>query len=211
MTITYAEFKKRYPIGKDVASPEGLFRGECVSYVRQYMLQVHGFSSGPLGHAINIPDNKTFLSAYKKVSSPRVGDLMFWGDDAGNWTGIHGHTAIYDGNGMMYNQNYNGSRVISKNPIFTPGFKGYYRPKGFKMERTALKRLIKAMQNRDVNADDEKKYLGKDPNDVIIEIDNWDIENGRSYSQTVDRLEKQIDDLENQSFEPVTETLYRKK
>lgn len=127
--ITYKEFKKKYPPGSSVASPEGTFKGQCVSLVRQYMLQVDGFKSGPLGDAAQIPYNPTFLKAYEKVKKRQVGDLMFWGNDAGTWTGPAGHTAIYDGGSTMYNQNYNNSLKVSFNTLFTPGFIGYYRKK----------------------------------------------------------------------------------
>jgi hypothetical protein len=128
--MTYSEFKATYPIGSSIASPEGTFLGECVSYARQYMRSVHGFISGPIGHAAQIPYNKTFLAAYEKVFTPQVGDLIFWGDDAGTWTNEYGHVAIYDGPGMMMNQNYGSNGKVTRNAIFQPGLIGYYRLKG---------------------------------------------------------------------------------
>lgn len=127
--MNYQQFKTNFAPGSSVASPEGAFMGECVSYARQYMALVHGFKSGPIGHAAQIPYNRTFLTAYEKVSAPQVGDLIFWGDDAGNWTNEYGHVAIYDGPGMMMNQNYGSSGKVSRNAIFLPGLIGYYRLK----------------------------------------------------------------------------------
>ena len=63
------------------------------------------------------------------------------------------------------------------------------------MQKTALKRLVKAMLNRDVSKEDNDKYLGRDPNAVIMDIDNWAIKNGRTYSQTLSRLNKQLNDV----------------
>lgn len=159
--ITYADFKKKYPVGSSVASPEGLYKGECVSYVRQYMQQVNGFLSGPLGNAVDIPSNPAFLAFYRKVTTPRVGDLMFWGDDVGSWTGPNGHTAIYDGNSVMMNQNYNGSGVVSRNQVFTQGFIGYYRPKGEDMvTKTQITDLARAILGRQA-VDADLELVGK--------------------------------------------------
>jgi hypothetical protein len=130
---TYTQFKQDHPIGSSVAKPFAPFdfRGECVSYGLTKSVEVDGVPfNAPMGHAAQIPFNPTFLKYYEQVASPIEGDLMFWEDDAGNWTGPEGHMAVYDGGGYMMNQNYGGSRVISQNKVFTPGFIGYFRLKG---------------------------------------------------------------------------------
>jgi hypothetical protein len=130
--ISYPAFKKKYPIGKTVCSPEGTYCGQCASLVRTYMKEVHGVVTGPLGNAVDFADNSTFLKYYEKIPDKdrKSGDIMIWGNDPGTWTGEAGHDAIYDGNDYMYNQNFNGSLKVSRNKIFTPGFIGYYRKKG---------------------------------------------------------------------------------
>lgn len=141
MATTLAQFYQSHPIGTSVAKPFFPFDylGECVSYVLTKAVEVDGVPfSSPMGHAAQIPYNATFLRYYEPVSDPIEGDLMFWGDDPGTWTGPEGHTALYDSPGYMMNQNFNGSRVISRNKIFTPGFIGYFRRKGATMENEDL-------------------------------------------------------------------------
>ncbi len=132
--MTHAEFKAKYPHGVSVGKPFAPYDyvGECVSFVLRYMKEVHNVPvNAPLGHAAQIPYNSFFNQHYQKVaaSDRQVGDLMFWGNDAGSWTGVAGHTAIYDGDNKMYNQNWNGDGKVSTRTVFSPGFIGYYRPK----------------------------------------------------------------------------------
>lgn len=130
--MTHSAFKKKYPSGSSVGKPFPPYdyKGECVSFVLRYMREVDGVPvNAPIGHAAQIPYNSFFKQHYSKVSSRKIGDLMFWGNDDGNWTGPAGHTAIYDGNGKMYNQNWNGDKKVSTRSVFSPGFIGYYRPK----------------------------------------------------------------------------------
>lgn len=152
--ITYSQFKAKYPPGSSVASPEGTYKGQCVSYVRQYMAQVHGVETAPLGNAVDFATNPTFLKYYEKVPSRKVGDIMIWGDDPGSWTGTAGHDAIYDGYDKMMNQNYDNSLVVSRNTIFSPGFIGYYRLKGEYMDKPTKAEVESAFD-----------YIGREPTD----------------------------------------------
>lgn len=210
--MTYQDFKKKYPVGSSVASPEGTFKGECVSLVRMYMKEVHGFVSGPLGNAVDIATNPVFLSAYKKVASSdrKPGDLMFWGDDAGNWTGIYGHTAIYDDYNRMYNQNYANSRVVSFNDTFSPGFIGYYRFKEEKMIQHLLNEnhldiLFKQFVNRKPTAIEKADHLKRGTLDYTLgKLFPARKDLGKVLAENAE-LKKQGD------FVMVTEQLYRKK
>jgi len=134
--MSYDQFKKSFPIGTSIGKPfpDYDYIGECVSYWLQKAVNVDGAPfNAPLGHAVDIPSNPTFLDYYYKVSDTekQIGDSMFWGD--GDMTGKEGHVATYDGSNYMMNQNYNGSKVISRNKVFTSGFLGYYRFKGGSM------------------------------------------------------------------------------
>ena len=164
--ITYPQFKAKYPPGSQVCSPEGTYCGQCVSYVRQYMAQVHGVKTAPLGNAVDFATNPTFLSYYRKVSDSerRVGDIMIWADDPGTWTGEAGHDAIYDGTDKMMNQNFDGSLKVSRNTIFSPGFIGYYRKKGDDVigNENHVKILFRQFVNREPTAAEIKDYKGKD-------------------------------------------------
>lgn len=146
MTISYTDFKKKYPIGSSVGKPFPPYDyvGECVSFVLHKMTEVDGAPIvSPLGHAAQIPHNDTFKEYYESVpaSERQIGDLMFWENDQGNWTGDAGHTAIYDGNDYMYNQNFNSSGKVSRDKIFTPGFIGYFRRKGGTMSKPNTQQL----------------------------------------------------------------------
>lgn len=132
--MEYPAFKIEYPVGSSINKPFPPydFWGECVSYILRKIVEVDGVPiNAPIGHAAQIPFNTTFLKYYEKIPTAerKPGDLMFWGNDAGNWTGEAGHAALYNGGNTMLNQNYNGSRVISINTIFNQGFIGYYRKK----------------------------------------------------------------------------------
>lgn len=92
------------------------------------------------------------------------------------------------------------------------------------MEKTAYKYLIKGVLNRSVTKEDEKKHLGKDPNDVILELVKWSEKHNRSYGQTVGQLNAEIKQLRTEiaalkkqlatkpaEYVEVTDKLYKKK
>ena len=116
--------------------------GQCVSYVRLYMEQVLGIKTAVWGNAVDYWTNPSVLKHFDKVSKPKDGDIVVWGDDAGNWTTQYGHIAIWY-QGQILNQNYGGSLRVSVNPMFYPGLLGYLRPKKAKEEEmTTAERAI---------------------------------------------------------------------
>lgn len=165
--MTHAEFKNKYPHGVSVGKPFPPYDyvGECVSFVLRYMREVHNVPvNAPLGHAAQIPYNSFFKQHYEKISDPRVGDLMFWGDGA--LTGAAGHTAIYDGNGKMYNQNWNSDRKVSTRDVFSSAFIGYYRPKNSNQGGNMA--LAPGQQDKLI-----KGMLGREPNPTELNDTNW--------------------------------------
>ncbi|WP_427007208.1 CHAP domain-containing protein [Pseudarthrobacter sp. H2] len=105
------------------------YAGQCVSYVRLYMEEVLGIPTAVWGNAVDYWTNATVLQRFDRVSNPQDGDIVVWGDDAGNWTGPEGHIAIWY-KGRLLNQNYGGSLKVTISSMFTPGLLGYLRIKG---------------------------------------------------------------------------------
>lgn len=126
--MTLEQFKNE-TLNKSYGNPKtNTYVGECVSYVRQYMEQVLGIKTAVWGNAVDYWTNPQVLQYFNKVSSPKDGDIVVYGDDPGNWTGPAGHIAIYY-KGQLLNQNYNNSRKVTINPMFSPGRLGYLRKK----------------------------------------------------------------------------------
>lgn len=105
------------------------YAGQCVSYVRLYIEEVLGIKTAVWGHAANYWTNPAVLVHFEKVATPQDGDIVVWGDDAGNWTTQYGHIAIWY-KGQILNQNYGGNLKVTLNSHFTEGLLGYLRPKG---------------------------------------------------------------------------------
>jgi hypothetical protein len=104
------------------------YAGQCVSYVRLYMEEVLGIKTAVWGHAVSYWTNPAVLKHFTKVATPQDGDVVVWGDDAGNWTGPEGHIAIWH-QGQLLNQNYGGNLKVTISKHFTQGLLGYLRPK----------------------------------------------------------------------------------
>lgn len=128
-----------------------------------------------------------FYMGHNRKNYFKLGDAVKKGQhiadvgSTGQSTGPHIHFEMSRG-GKMYNP----SSVLTK-----------YPSKEVKMQTTALNRLYRAMLNRDATDADRKKYLGTDPNEAIIEIDNWARANGRTYQQTVAARDRDIATLKS--------------
>lgn len=225
--MTYDEFKRTFPIGTSIGKPFPPYDyiGECVSYWLQKAVKVDAAPfNAPLGHAAQIPSNPTFLQYYEKIpdSERKVGDAMFWGD--GSMTGPEGHVAIYDGGEYMMNQNYNGSRVISRNNIFTSAFMGYYRIKGEDMtaiaDKTILTKLWVGYANQYPAPDSYLDYWNGTqmgvPNDVLDWLEKQPIHTelirkASEYDGLVDENVKLKEELAMQDGDFEEATVYVKK
>ncbi|WP_425005746.1 CHAP domain-containing protein [Mycolicibacterium sp. S3B2] len=136
MTISLEQFKNN-TLGQSVGKPrldwpgDAYYVGECVSYVRQYIEQVHGIKSENAGHAVGFWSSPFMLRHYDRITngSRKDGDILVWGDDPGNWTGKEGHIGISYG-GRILNQNFGGSRKVTINDFFSQGYLGALRLKG---------------------------------------------------------------------------------
>jgi len=130
-------------LGKSYGNPEptlwegkGTYVGECVSYIRQKLSAVEGVLIGSLGNAVDWANDKakaklaTLGYAWKPGDTAfKDGDILVWGDDDGNWTGKAGHISLWY-QGKLLNQNFNGSKRVSKNNFFPAGYLGRYTKKG---------------------------------------------------------------------------------
>lgn len=113
--------------GKGLANAAGTYRGECVSLVSQYLLQVYGIRTGAWGNAV---DYRAGGSAGRRLASLgftwrtdrafRNGDILVWGN------GTYGHVAVWY-NGKIFDQNYAGRRTAALDPFFSSGYLGYWR------------------------------------------------------------------------------------
>ncbi len=113
--------------GQSLANAAGTYRGECVSLVSQYLLQVYGIRTGAWGNAV---DYRAGGSAGRRLAglgftwhadrSFRNGDILVWGN------GTYGHVAVWY-NGKIFDQNYAGRRTAGLDPFFASGYLGYWR------------------------------------------------------------------------------------
>lgn len=162
MTVSLEVFKNN-TLGGSYGKPrldfvgDGWYVGECVSYVRQYMEQVQGVRSETAGHAVSYFKSQYMLKFYDQVTdgSRQDGDILVWADDRGNMTGPEGHIAIAYQQRIL-NQNYGGSRKVSINDFFAPGYLGALRRKGGDMPITTAQqdKTIKAFLEREPREDE---------------------------------------------------------
>ena len=177
--ISLEQFKAKYPIGSSVGNPgTNTYVGQCVSYVRRYIEEVHGIKTIINGHASNYYNSAFMAQHYDKVpqGQEQNGDILCWGNDAGTMTGAEGHIAIRYAPGQMLNQNYGGSLRVSINPFFSAGYQGALRLKpnqgGNNMagidatDLTAIYELGPLHRSR-TPGEGENVYLGKTANFVL--------------------------------------------
>lgn len=226
--ITFPQFVQQNPAGKTVASPEGTWAGQCVSLVRQMLLQIYGFNQGPMGDAVDFASaaNQAKLATigltWKTDTNFQDGDILVWGDDIGAWTGPNGHIGSWY-QGQMYNQNYGNTLKISFNKFFPQGYLGRYT-KGSDMvqntddEYNWVNALLLATEGKGLDRDYFNAHVvGRSYLSVIK--DSLSSPNAATVQDYVkwgkmakdDDWQGQINDLKaSANFIPVTETLYRK-
>jgi len=164
-------------MGQSLGNPgTGTYRGQCVSYVRQYMEQVDGVKTSIWGHAVSYYDSESVGAFYDKVPAGQEqnGDILCWGNDAGSWTGPEGHMAIRYAPGKILNSNFGGSLVASVNNFFSQGYQGALRLKEKKMIIQnapnwfgRCNRTMNQIRGRDLGQEEFTKYA------VGAEFLNW--------------------------------------
>lgn len=115
--------------GTSVANAAGGYRGECVSLVSQYLLQVRGLRTGAWGHAIAYRAGGSGGNQMKAAGwtwhtdrNFRDGDVLVWGSQVG----VNGHMAVWYA-GKMMQQNFAGRPYVTLDPFYATGYLGYWR------------------------------------------------------------------------------------
>lgn len=141
--MTFDDFYKKYN-GKTIGFPSGKYVGECLSLVKQYILEVHNINppaSGCNGARCYWSKFPSPLDqVFEKIPNtddftPRKGDIMVWDEKAGKG---YGHIAICTGKntGTQYfeslDQNWNGRHAHLVNHTYQNVY-GVLRPKGDSM------------------------------------------------------------------------------
>lgn len=85
--------------GKIIALPNGRQKGQCVSLVQQYLLQVYNIPFKARGHAKDFGKNLVKEGLAREVDKARYGDLVVF------QTGDYGHIGIIIDDKKMYDQN----------------------------------------------------------------------------------------------------------
>lgn len=168
------------------------------------------FADGTVDYATVMLTHDNDISDLTVDQQLKQGQLFYQEGTAGQATGNHIHLEVGRGKFTGEGWNQQGNQWVINNPykpekaFFIPSGTTIIKTGGLSwtkeniMQRTAFRRLIRAMLNRDATAADEKLYLGKDPNAVIIKIDDWARENNRTYQQTVARKDAEIAALKAQ-------------
>lgn len=115
--------------GKSVANASGTYRGECVSLVSQYLLQVHGIRSGAWGNAKDYHGGNVHMKragfTWRTDRNYKSGDILVWTTGGGGY----GHVGIWH-DGKFYDQN-NSSRANARTANYSPMLRtapaGYWR------------------------------------------------------------------------------------
>lgn len=196
--ITLDQFIQNHPSGTTVASPENAFAGQCVSLVRQILLQVYGFNGGKLGDAVD------FASVVSQAKLATVGlkwlpgdtnfqdgDILVWGDDPGTWTSKYGHIAAWY-QGKLYNQNWNNSLKISFNNFFAPGYLGRYTKEEPVPTKQNVIDQFRAFQGSDPTQEQIDYYVTKPWSRLNEDLLVWNRDRRVEQASTIDGLNKMI-------------------
>jgi hypothetical protein len=134
-TITVDQFVAN-TMGKQLSNAQGTYPGECVSLVSQYLLQVHGITTGAWGNAIDYQSGGSggnHLAAngfsWSADQSFANGDILVWGQSAAAGTGPLGHVGVWYG-GKVYDQNdgrHSPATVAGYSAFWTGGYLGHWR------------------------------------------------------------------------------------
>lgn len=164
--ISFPVFVQQNPVGKTVSTPVNTYSGECVSLIRQILLQVHGVDFGAIGHAVAYANtaNQARLATlgfvWKADTNFQDGDILVWGDDAGSWTGVYGHISSFY-QGKLYNQNYGGNGKISFNNFFPQGYLGRYTKGDDMTTRETLEKIWAGFLDRPPMDSEYKEFVGR--------------------------------------------------
>lgn len=103
-------------------TPEGSYKGECVSLIQQYLNKVFNIPFKPRGNAKDWAyiDIEGF-NKFAPDNTPKAGDILVY-----DW-GRYGHVVIVTADGKSLEQNKNGNRVITVSEI-TSGYVMIHRP-----------------------------------------------------------------------------------
>ena len=112
--------------GLKMALPNGNQKGQCVSLVQQYLIQVFDIPFKARGHAKDFGKSIVKEGLAIEVSDAIKGDIIVYEGTLAN--GFYGHVAIYIDKNKMYDQN-NGTHDNYKAGYSTilKGNKKYYR------------------------------------------------------------------------------------
>jgi len=114
------QFREWCVKNRSVANPDGSYKGQCVSLVQQYLVQVFGIPYRARGNA------KDFTPpGFVRVSSLKPGDIVRYGS---NYGGGYGHIGLIDDTGAFLDQN--GAIVLTVNRMPKPfgGINAIFRP-----------------------------------------------------------------------------------
>ena len=81
---------------------DGLYVGQCVSLINQYLGRVYGISAGAWGNAADWANNGNVNQYFDHVGSPQAGDIGVMGT---NYGGGYGHIFIYTSPSTILEQN----------------------------------------------------------------------------------------------------------
>lgn len=131
-TITVDQFVAK-TMGQELSNAQGTFKGECVSLVSQYLLQVYGITTGQWGNAVDYRSGGSggnHLAAngftWSTNQSFVNGDILVWEYNPGFAYTAAGHIAVWY-NGKIYDQNNAGRRTAGLAPYSPLGFVGHWR------------------------------------------------------------------------------------
>ena len=114
------------------AHPENSYGGQCVAFVKQYLLDVHGISAGAWGNAINYASGRGEAANQLRArgftwhtdTNFQDGDILVW-----NYSPV-GHVGIwyaYDGNRNVFDSNYNRDERVHHQTFSNSQYLGYWR------------------------------------------------------------------------------------
>lgn len=133
--------------GQQLSNAQGTYAGECVSLVSQYLLQVHGITTGAWGNAIDYQSggsggNHLASNGFSWSTDQNFlnGDILVWGPNAAAGTSSYGHVGIWYG-GKVYDQNdgrHSPARTAGYSTFWTGGYLGHWRRGGMDTGRPSI-------------------------------------------------------------------------
>lgn len=174
---------KKGQVSNPTTNPEGLYTGECVSLIQQYLWRVFNIPYAARGHAKDfVPPTFNRLPVNTKL---KPGDILRYRPTQ---IFIYGHIGMIDDDGMFLDQNGVAFKRVARSKVPYSGYEALFRPtKPFNVKKpkentempiidstnsyNVYRKFVRLAHRRDLPREEfRKKFVGKTDGAMLNDI-----------------------------------------